>query len=306
LSLAKTIPRIVKFFAHTCPSNPDPKFWEQLFDGLVGKSGHLNKTAGLCAAFAEQMFMKGSLSRKEACEWGKLLGLWHDLGKFAVAWQAYLAKKADPHEIEMQGKLDHSSAGAQHAVARSPLLGHLLAYPIAGHHSGLLDGNSNSACQLARLKKTDLPDFSTAPPEILNLPVPALPSFLPRDSYSLSFFTRMLFSCLVDADFLATEAFMNPDQAVTRNQAPPDVLARISRLIDEHIDHYPKPQAQDVVNLQRRVVVENCRSAVSLQPGLFSLTVPTGGGKTLSSLNFALRHALAHGQRRVIYVAPFT
>lgn len=252
------------------------------------------------------MFHEANLERTKAHDWGNLLGLWHDLGKFAPDWQRYLASKADPHQAEIQGKLDHSSAGAQHAVKRSPVLGHLLAYPIAGHHSGLLNGTSNGSCQFARLKKTDLPDCSTAPSEILELPIPALPSFLPRDAYSIGFFTRMLFSCLVDADFLATEAFMNPEQAAIRNQTPPDVLACISRLIDEHIDRYPKPQAGDFVNIQRRVVVENCRAAANQSRGLFSLTVPTGGGKTLSSLSFALRHALTHGQRRVIYVAPFT
>ena len=296
----------MKFYAHTLPSNAPPSSWEPLFDGLSGKLGHLNKTADACSKFARDMFPKTKPAGSQAHAWGNLLGLWHDLGKFASEWQDYLASKADPHKAEIQGKLDHSSAGAQHAVRRAPLLGHLLAYPIAGHHSGLLDGSSNGSCQLARLKKSDLPDWSTAPAEILELAVPDLPSFLSRDAYSLGFFTRMIFSCLVDADFLATEAFMNPDQSVFRNQAPTDVLASISRLIDEHIDRFPKPQSGDSVNTQRRVVIENCRAAANLPPGLFSLTVPTGGGKTLSSLSFALHHALTHGQRRIIYVAPFT
>ena len=116
----------------------------------------------------------------------------------------------------------------------------------------------------------------------------------------------MIFSSLVDADFLATEAFMNPAQAKERNLAPEDSLAEICRLIDERIDRFGAPAPEDEVNIQRREVVNDCRSAAENAPGIFSLTVPTGGGKTLSSLSFALRHALAHGQRRVIYVVPFT
>ncbi|MDB5177489.1 MAG: CRISPR-associated helicase, Cas3 family [Candidatus Saccharibacteria bacterium] len=228
------------------------------------------------------------------------------MGKFAPVWQNYLRSKSDPHSDDVNGKVDHSTAGAKHAVSVHPALGHLLAYTIAGHHSGLLDGKSNASCQAKRLTKTDLPDFKSAPAEILTFPFPLLPAFLPRDAFSVSFFTRIIFSCLVDADFLATEAFMNPTQANTRNQTPESALEAISRLLDQKIDAFGLPAPGDNVNFQRRTVVENCRSAATQTKGIFSLTVPTGGGKTLSSLSFALRHAIQHGQQRVIYVVPFT
>lgn len=310
-------------YAHTLPGKP-PEEWEPLFNPfgedanacrrehchkcqiLEPYHGHLNKVAFWAARFAAGMFGKDSTDAKTAWHWGYLTGLWHDLGKFAPAWQHYLHSKTDPHNDDRLGKVDHSTAGAQQAIRSHPVLGHLLGYPIAGHHSGLLDGLANHACQAKRLQKSDLPDWNDAPIEILSHAVPPLPSFLQGNGFSLSFFTRMLFSCLVDADFLATEAFMNPSQTTSRNQTPQDGLAAIAQLIDARIDQFGTPSAGDVVHEQRRAVVDDCRAAALKSPGIFSLTVPTGGGKTLSSLSFALRHALIHGQQRVIYVVPFT
>ena len=312
------------FYAHTS-TNPDGtpadrKTWEPLFtpdcpalkgedcpdcENLTPKHGHLNKVAHLAGTFAAQMFHEGP-DREAAKQWGYLAGLWHDLGKFAPAWQSYLTSKADPHIADTSGKLDHSTAGAQHAVQSHPVLGHLLAYAIAGHHSGLLDGLANGACQALRLQKNDLPDYSNAPSEITGSTVPSPPRFLTQDAYSLSLFTRMLFSCLVDADFLATEAFMNAAQAKDRNAVPETILASISKLVDQKIDSFGDPSPEDIVNIQRKKVVDDCRTSANEAQGLFTLTVPTGGGKTLSSLSFALRHAIAHGQKRIIYVVPFT
>ncbi len=312
-------------YAHTLPDRPQEE-WEPLFtewgdgddkchrrdcercQGLEHDHGHLNKVACLATKFASEMFPPNSTEADTASDWGYIVGLWHDLGKFAPEWQRYLRSKADPHSDEITGKVDHSTAGAQHSIQSHPILGHLLGYPIAGHHSGLLDGQSNSSCQAKRISKTDLPDWRDAPSEITSQPVPQLPGFLSKnkDSFSLSFFTRMIFSCLVDADFLATEAFMNPSQAKHRNITEQNSLAAIAKLVDAKIDGFSTPCSDDVVNFQRRQVVENCRATALESPGVFTLTVPTGGGKTLSSLSFALRHALAHGQQRVIYVVPFT
>jgi CRISPR-associated endonuclease/helicase Cas3 len=310
------------FHAHTLKDQPKEK-WEPLFTpfgkaddecqrdncskckNLEPYHGHLNKVAYWTAKFAAEMFPKDSDNSKSAHQWGYLTGLWHDLGKFAPAWQTYLASKADPHTDEVSGKVDHSTAGAQHAV-KNQILGHLLAYPIAGHHSGLLDAESNHACQKTRLEKSDLADWSGAPEEIISAPLPALLSFLQRDSFSLGFFSRMIFSCLVDADFLATESFMNPSQTSVRNQIPENCLQKIADLVSQRIDSFGDPTPENVVNIQRRKVVEDCRTKSSESPGLFTLTVPTGGGKTLSSLLFALLHAICHGQTRIIFVVPFT
>jgi CRISPR-associated endonuclease/helicase Cas3 len=318
----------MSFFAHT-KSYPDGSLapqseWEALFTpfgngagecqretcskchNMDADHGHLNKVAYWSARFASEMFLKDSTAAKSAYQWGYLTGLWHDLGKFALEWQTYLASKADPHADEISGKVDHSTAGAQHA-AKAHLLGHLLAYPIAGHHSGLLDDESNNACQKIRLTKSNLKDWSNAPKEILNHPLPTIPSSLQqRDAFTWGFFSRMIFSCLVDADFLATEAFMNPSQTSVRNQIPENALQEIANLVIQHIDAFGEPSKDDIVNIQRRQVVQDCRAMSSQPPGLFTLTVPTGGGKTLSSLLFALLHAIRHGQKRVIFVVPFT
>jgi CRISPR-associated endonuclease/helicase Cas3 len=114
----------------------------------------------------------------------------------------------------------------------------------------------------------------------------------------------MLFSCLVDGDFLATEAFMNPQQAKNRPEIPPEILPRMLRALESRLDRFPPPETE--VDRQRESVLHDCNRAAELPPGFFTLTVPTGGGKTLSSLSFGLRHAVRHGLRRVVYVAPFT
>lgn len=310
------------FYAHTLEGYP-PVNWEPLFtpfgeaddecqhekckkcESMEPQHGHLNKVAYWTAKFAAGMFPIDSEESKSAHQWGYLTGLWHDLGKFAPEWQAYLTTKADPHTAEITGKIDHSSAGGIHATLTG-ILGHLLAYAITGHHSGLLDAESNYACQKARLQKKELPDWSSAPEEVRSLPIPPPPAFLSKDPYSLAHFSRILFSCLVDADFLATESFMNPGQASARMQAPADILQQINRLITSHISAFGEPALDDIVNLSRSKVVEDCTAAAPSSPGLFTLTVPTGGGKTLSSLLFALRHAIAHGQKRIIFVVPFT
>lgn len=273
-------------------------------ENLAPYHGHLNKVAWWTAKFAAEMFPPGP-DRESARQWGYLAGLWHDLGKFAPEWQSYLAAKSDPHQDEVSGKVDHSTAGAQHAVKRH-ISGHLLAYAIAGHHSGLLDAESNHACQKLRLTKSDLPDWACAPEEILDYRMPAFPPFLQRDGFSLGFCSRMLLSSLVDADFLATEAFMNPGQASGRNESPEGILQLIADLVSAHINGFGEPAPGDIVNLERRAVVTDCRATAQSPPGLFTLTVPTGGGKTLSSLLFALLHAIANGQTRVIFVVPFT
>ncbi|MEM7632623.1 MAG: DEAD/DEAH box helicase, partial [Pseudomonadota bacterium] len=194
---------------------------------------------------------------------------------------------------------DWEPAGAQHAVSKNNPIAHFLAYAISGHHSGLLDAISEHASLEKRLKK-EVKGFSQAPKEILERSIPPLPQTLPHPA----FFTRMLFSCLVDADFLATEAFMDAKRRVLRPAHEGATLEEMSSLLKAKIEAFGPPDSP--VNLARAGVHEDCRKASSQEPGLFSLTVPTGGGKTLASLSFALCHAIEHGQKRVIYVIPFT
>jgi CRISPR-associated endonuclease/helicase Cas3 len=321
----------MRFYAHTksdADGNLRPQDeWEPLFSedcealrggkcekcqSLDPDHGHLNKVAHLASQFAAKMFPPGE-DRESARQWGFLAGLWHDLGKFAPEWQTYLKSKADPHSDEVSGKVDHSTAGAQFSVKTHPLFGHLIAFGITAHHCGLLDTRTNgNSCQEMRLQKKDLPQIDDTPKFVTQRSIPRFPPFLmrimqaDRNPFSAAFYTRFLFSCLVDADFLATEAFMNPKGNLARNAPLGDALLRIDQLLAERIKAFGVPFKDDIVNQQRAKVVNDCEKAANQKPGLFTLNVPTGGGKTLSSLHFSLKHALKYGQKRIIYVVPFT
>jgi CRISPR-associated endonuclease/helicase Cas3 len=264
---------------------------------------HLSGVADLAAGFARVF---------DAAEWGYRAGLWHDLGKSSEAFQEYIraATVLDPHQLEMRGRVDHSTAGAQHAVHVMKQMGHLIAYPIAGHHSGMLDAIATGGCQSARLKKSvdpaSLPEGLVDLPDAIGLPsrIEQLASDRSRSAFTLAFFARMIYSCLVDADFLDTEAFVDPKRSSLRPAFPDDILHSMDLALTDHIDGLPRDESP--VSIARHEVYQACLEAAKQAPGLFSLSVPTGGGKTLSSLAFGLRHARSHGKRRVIYAVPFT
>ncbi|MGF1485273.1 MAG: CRISPR-associated helicase Cas3' [Opitutales bacterium] len=312
-------------YAHTVRAENDalqpPTKWEPLFsedcpaldgrtcpacEACAANHGHLNKVAYLAGEFAARICPPGSDCSEIAHRWGQLSGWWHDLGKFAPRWQDYLKSAADPHAGELAGRVDHSTAGAQHAASCGDY-GPLMAYLIAGHHAGLPDG---LALFDERLKKAVEP-WREEVPERLPLDGARLDFPLKRSTagiFGAAVHLRLLFSCLVDADFLSTEVVMNPGQAAMRptDISETKVLEQMSDALDAYYSGFPTPGPEDIVNTARAAVHSDCLKAASLQPGFFSLTVPTGGGKTLASLAFALRHALAHGLRRVIYVIPYT
>jgi CRISPR-associated endonuclease/helicase Cas3 len=223
------------FFAHTLPDRPAFD-WQKL-------PGHLKGVAERGARSASEF---------SAEEWGYIAGIWHDLGKFSAAFQSYLrtAVAPDAHIAEGQARIDHSTAGAQWAVSEfPPVLAHLLAFVIAGHHSGLLDSLSEGASLDARLRK-EVESYGSAPDAILNQTLPSLPEFLQdafghRDQFAIQFFVRMLFSCLVDADFLDTEEFMDPGRATDRPTWPSDVLERMSRSLEAHLAQRPRSSGTD-------------------------------------------------------------
>jgi CRISPR-associated endonuclease/helicase Cas3 len=135
------------------------------------------------------------------------------------------------------------------------------------------------------------------------LPTPTLPQTLPLppDAFAASFFVRMVFSCLVDADYLDTEAFMRKDEATLRGAFP-----SLGKLHDRFFQALEKHDSALPINAIRAEIRRDCERKADLSPGFFTLTVPTGGGKTLSSLAFGLKHAVRHGLSRILYVAPFT
>ena len=259
---------------------------------------HLLSTASLAA----------SLASKFGCsEWGRLAGLWHDIGKYSEEFQEYLqaAHDLNGHVEERKGKIDHSTAGAQHAAKSLNHAGKVLAYVIAGHHSGLPDGISPDACLRKRLEKK-VPAYNKCPVEILDPPSLRLPFQPSPTSAGIQFtlFIRMLYSCLVDADFLDTEDFMDHQRKELREGYRP--LSELSEAFFRKLDVIRDDSPTSRVNQQREYVLSQCLRAGEREMGLFSLTVPTGGGKTLSSMSFALQHAGKHDLQRIIYVIPYT
>ena len=132
------------------------------------------------------------------------------------------------------------------------------------------------------------------------LPKPGkLPAF--RDWFTVSLWTRMLYSCLVDADYLDTEAFM---QEQPQNRGGYDTIPVLFDRLNTYIKQNFHGDTE--LNRNRSAILSQCLDAGSQPRGVYSLTVPTGGGKTVSSLAFALKHAVENGLDRVIYVIPYT
>ncbi len=255
-----------------------------------------------------------------ATEWLNMAGQWHDLGKYRPGFQRYI-RQAGITDAHIENKVPghektHSAAGALWAEqflgdrynAPGKLAARVLAYLIAGHHSGLSDWNGGLDARLASEDSTlELKEVrSAAPTEILhpaqqfNLDLKAIPGA----SAGFSLWVRMLFSCLVDADFLDTEAYFDAQRSDTRKGFPS--LEEMLPVFDQYMAQVAQQASFTEVNALRADILRQSRVKAALPPGLFSLTVPTGGGKTLSSLAFALEHAKTHGKQRIIYAIPYT
>jgi len=283
------------FYAHSLEGKP-PSEWQPLEE-------HLKNVAEIARSFAESF---------SAGDWGYLAGLWHDIGKYSDEFQKMLGTEegSDAHIETKFRRIDHSTAGAKHAHISLKDKGKLLAYAIAGHHAGLLDGKSNDACLYNRLMKENIPDYSSCPEHILNtkslgdLPFALNVHNPKRFGFQISFFIRMIYSCLVDADFLDTEVFMGREKSSWRKGYP--ALHELDAKLGFALKQLSASAPRTLINKHRAAILKNCLDAAELPQGLFSLTVPTGGGKTLSSLAFAIKHALKYNLKRIIYVIPYT
>jgi CRISPR-associated endonuclease/helicase Cas3 len=255
---------------------------------------HLTAVASLAARFAQDL---------GAEELGRYAGIWHDLGKFHPAFQEYL-RSCEANPLARGHGPDHKGAGALLASRHFAGLSALL---IQGHHGGLRapadlktwlaekekDAASRYALELATAAIPDLEPVSQL----------ALPEHVLRDPRSAELFLRLVFSALVDADYLDTERHFRAEQAAERHGASRSV-AELWDCLEGHQRRF-SGEPSDAVSRARRDVYEACVAAAESPPGLFRLTVPTGGGKTLSGMAFALRHALRHGHQRVIVAVPF-
>lgn len=273
------------FYAHST-ENQDRSDWQTLQAHLVSV-GHMASTSATT-------FGAGPLA--------EVAGLLHDLGKYTREFQLRLSGEFP--------RMDHATWGARIACEKYGAMGKLLAYGIAGHHAGLangVDGLSRSALQ-DRLK-SDLHELLPAWQSELSLPesLPLPEGFQPRRErllFQQAMLGRMVFSSLVDADFIDTETFYLSLEGRTslRNEQRPS-LEQLRDQLEKRLSGF---RADSEVNRLRADILTHVRQQAELAPGLFSLTVPTGGGKTLASLAFALDHAIRHGLRRVIFVIPFT
>lgn len=250
-------------------------------------------------------------------EWAYLAGIWHDLGKYRERFQRHIRRSSgydpDAHIEGKPGKAPHSTAGALLACDRFKEVGRVLAYLISGHHAGLYDWHGGLEARLdSEDARKELQEAVNAvpPSEILAAGDAFRPDLrqVPGLKEGFALWIRMLFSCLVDADFLDTEAFMDEGKAERRGGYPEisALLECFDRYMKEMADRLAEKGPLSPVNLLRTDILRQCRNRAAEAPGLFSLTVPTGGGKTLSSMAFALEHAKRHGKRRVIYVIPYT
>ena len=257
-------------------------------ESMQSNEEHLSGVANLAEKFANEFGM-GS--------WGRVLGLLHDKGKERKAFQDYI-KKNSGYDSTIQYPTEHTHAFVGGVIAKS-LYGKaatdLLCNQIVSHHTGLhdyyeMDGILNKEIPLGVNQSVEKIG--------LNKP-PFAPDF--KDFNHLS---RMLFSCLVDADYLDTELFMDEESA--RKRINDIKLESLLPLLETYIDNLQTSSAESEVNAIRRIVQERCVSTADMAKGFYSLTVPTGGGKTLSSLVWALRHAVHNGMKRIIIAIPYT
>jgi CRISPR-associated endonuclease/helicase Cas3 len=229
------------------------------------------------------------------------LGLWHDLGKFNPAFQQYLLDCEAGRAKRGDGP-DHKAAGC--LLAR--LHGDPLVFPIQGHHGGLHETGDVLSWLTKHATDPATAALATARRQIADLePEQRLifPDTIRRNPWASELFIRFLFSALVDADYLDTEAHFNPTKGRARRSSPAtpgDLWPTLERAIAELSARDSSPMRP-----ARQAIYTECVQAAALPPGLFRLAVPTGGGKTLSGLAFALRHALQYGLDRVIVAVPF-
>lgn len=281
--------KILKYYAHT-GIREDRSDWQLLAD-------HLENTAALAAGRAAPLGLPAA---------AYMAGLFHDFGKYDPAFDCVLSGE--------KLLVDHSTAGAALLHARTPAglrpISEVIGYAILGHHAGLPDRHGGDSSMERRLETfrdpiapeisaAASPDFGPVARELAKLMRPASCGF------DLSVAARMVFSCLVDADFRDTESFyagLNGTRPDRDWPALADLLPEWRDAFDAHMAGF---RQNGRINRLRAEILIHVRQAAAMAPGLFTLTVPTGGGKTLASLGFALDHAARYGHRRIIFAIPY-
>lgn len=247
---------------------------------------HLKGTGELAETFAAEF---GAAAN------GKLCGLAHDIGKYS-----------DEFQLRLRGgkKVDHATAGAiecfkiKAAFEAVCVIGHHSGLPNVGHKDADTTESQTFFGRKLRAEQGGIPDYR----KNWNGHI-ALPQDYFRPSgrgFATAFYIRMLYSCLVDADYIDTETFMNGD-AGRGNYEP---LSALCDKLTAYISKWNNPTRE--IDILRQKILNSCIEKASAPRGIFSLTVPTGGGKTVASMAFALNHAAANSMKRIIYAIPYT
>lgn len=248
---------------------------------------HQQAVAELASKFAAQFDMG---------EWGRILGLLHDIGKEKAAFQQHIKKESGYcPEIRIEGDASHAYVGGIVASRLFPMATPILSNIIMGHHRGLYDDGV-----WKELLKKEIPGEVSIPDVKTQLSAPS--QQLAREDFH--HLVRMLYSCLVDADYLDTETFMTPGLAELRGSKA--TMSELCSKLENHLEKLGNGAPNTEVNRIRRFVQQCCKEKSDGPVDFYSLTVPTGGGKTLSSLLWALRHAVKNGLQRIIIAIPYT
>lgn len=278
------------FYAHS-GNLRDRSDWQTLPD-------HLARTAERAAANGQALGLSMT---------ARLLGSVHDWGKYDPGFIGRLLGKPE--------RIDHSTAGGKLLIDRADgatrLAAQVLAHAVLGHHAGLPDTIGAGASLSERIERFSDPidPAITAGAAVDMRPAAAELAAKCRHGkgpFDLALAGRMAFSCLVDADYRDTEAFYGALEGTLRDREWPalaDILSNLRAALDARLGGFA---ATTDLNTTRAEILRHIRAQAGRPPGLYTLTVPTGGGKTLASMAFALDHAAAHGKRRIIHAIPYT
>lgn len=252
---------------------------------------HLRGVAERAESFAAEFGMG---------EWGRTLGLLHDKGKEKRAFQQHIIKESgiDP-TVKVEGDYRHAYVGSLLAKILFPKYHPLMDNALMGHHRGLYDDGD-----MKQVMKMEVPNDVNVEKIDARLKIPQLEKPVKGYQKDIHHLERMLYSCLVDADYLDTEEFMQPEQSQLRGRY--ESFEVMEMKLDAFIESLKSNAPDTEVNKIRNEVQECCLKESANQPGFYSLTVPTGGGKTLASVLWAIKHALRNGLRRIIIAIPYT
>ncbi|MBU4581595.1 MAG: CRISPR-associated endonuclease Cas3'' [Proteobacteria bacterium] len=286
------------------------------FSHSENRNGHKEPLLDHLTSVASRAALNASFF--DAITEAKMAGLLHDLGKYGVLFQKRL--------VNEESGIDHWSAGAWAALTNYKSAGLAAALAIQGHHIGLQVASADAMRSInpAKLQEQHPLNLKLSEPDIdellrrlskdgIDLPkassLKSLYDGLQAPAAAAMLDIRMLYSALVDADYIATEAHFkaDPDERTTCREEGMklDVAKLLSILLSHVAELAATSTSAPIVNSIRADLFQSCLNAGSSNQGTFTLTAPTGAGKTLSMLAFALKHALKHDLRRIVMVIPY-